>query len=72
MMKLSERMAQIQPSPTLTINTKAKALKAAGVDVISFGVGEPDFGTPDTYVGQHLTLSGRVSPATQLWAALMN
>ena len=47
MMKLSERMAQIQPSPTLTINTKAKALKAAGVDVISFGVGEPDFGTPE-------------------------
>lgn len=47
MMKLSERMAQIQPSPTLTINAKAKALRAAGVDVISFGVGEPDFGTPE-------------------------
>jgi aspartate aminotransferase len=47
MMKLSERMAQIQPSPTLTINTKAKALRAAGVDVISFGVGEPDFDTPE-------------------------
>ena len=47
MMKLSERMAQIQPSPTLAINTKAKALRAAGVDVISFGVGEPDFDTPE-------------------------
>ena len=47
MMKLSERMSQIQPSPTLTINTKAKALRAAGVDVISFGVGEPDFDTPE-------------------------
>ena len=46
-MKLSERMAQIQPSPTLAINTKAKALRAAGVDVISFGVGEPDFDTPE-------------------------
>lgn len=46
-MRISERMAQIQPSPTLTINTKAKALKAAGVDVISFGVGEPDFNTPE-------------------------
>jgi aspartate aminotransferase len=40
-------MSQIQPSPTLTINTKAKALRAAGVDVISFGVGEPDFDTPE-------------------------
>lgn len=47
MMRLSERMAQIQPSPTLTINAKAKALRAAGVDVISFGVGEPDFDTPE-------------------------
>ncbi len=46
-MRLAERMAQIQPSPTLTINTKAKALRAAGVDVISFGVGEPDFDTPE-------------------------
>lgn len=47
MMRLSERMSQIQPSPTLTINAKAKALRAAGVDVISFGVGEPDFDTPE-------------------------
>ena len=46
-MKLSQRLSQIQPSPTLTINTKAKALKAAGVDIISFGVGEPDFDTPE-------------------------
>lgn len=46
-MKLAERMAQIQPSPTLTINAKAKALRAAGMDVISFGVGEPDFNTPE-------------------------
>ena len=45
-MKLADRMTQIQPSPTLAINTKAKALRAAGVDVISFGVGEPDFDTP--------------------------
>ena len=46
-MRLADRMTQIQPSPTLTINTKAKALRAAGVDVISFGVGEPDFDTPE-------------------------
>ena len=46
-MKIAQRMAQIQPSPTLTLNAKAKALRAAGVDVISFGVGEPDFDTPE-------------------------
>lgn len=46
-MKIADRMAKIQPSPTLAINTKAKALRAAGVDVISFGVGEPDFDTPE-------------------------
>ena len=36
----------IKPSPTLAIDAKAKALKAQGVDVIGFGVGEPDFDTP--------------------------
>jgi len=44
---LSERARKIKPSPTLAIDSKAKAMKAAGVDVISFGVGEPDFDTPD-------------------------
>lgn len=43
---LSERTKLIKPSPTLAITAKAKALKAAGVDVISFGAGEPDFDTP--------------------------
>jgi aspartate aminotransferase len=46
-MRLSQRVAQIQPSATLAINARAKALRAAGVDVISFGVGEPDFDTPE-------------------------
>jgi aspartate aminotransferase len=46
-MRLAQRVTQIQPSATLTINAKAKALRAAGVDVISFGVGEPDFDTPE-------------------------
>lgn len=45
-MKLAERVARIQPSATLTINAKAKALKRSGIHVINFGVGEPDFGTP--------------------------
>jgi aspartate aminotransferase len=44
---LSERAKKIKPSPTLAIDSKAKAMKAAGEDVISFGVGEPDFDTPD-------------------------
>jgi aspartate aminotransferase len=44
---LSERARKIKPSPTLAIDSKAKSMKAAGVDVINFGVGEPDFDTPE-------------------------
>ncbi|MEA2085246.1 MAG: pyridoxal phosphate-dependent aminotransferase [Thermodesulfobacteriota bacterium] len=43
----SERVQQIKPSPTLSINAKAKALKAAGADILNFSVGEPDFDTPE-------------------------
>src|SRR6476469_6416914 len=39
-------VAAIQESATLAIDAKAKALKAAGEDVIGFGAGEPDFPTP--------------------------
>ncbi len=46
-MKLAERIQRVKPSPTLAIDTKAKALKAEGIDVIGFGAGEPDFDTPD-------------------------
>lgn len=46
-MKLADRVNKIQPSPTLAIDAKAKELKAQGVDVIGFGAGEPDFGTPE-------------------------
>lgn len=45
-MKISERVKLIKPSPTLAVSAKASALKAQGVDVIDFGVGEPDFDTP--------------------------
>lgn len=45
-MILSKRAQSIKPSPTLAIDSKAKALKAQGIDVISFGAGEPDFDTP--------------------------
>ncbi|CAH2031144.1 pyridoxal phosphate-dependent aminotransferase [Trichlorobacter ammonificans] len=46
-MKLADRVNKIQPSPTLAIDAKAKALKAQGVDVVGFGAGEPDFDTPE-------------------------
>ncbi|RYD04616.1 hypothetical protein N752_14680 [Desulforamulus aquiferis] len=46
-MRLAERAAGISPSPTLSIDAKAKQMKASGVKVISFGVGEPDFDTPE-------------------------
>jgi len=45
--KLSERMSRIQPSITMAVTSKAKQLKAEGVDIVSFGAGEPDFDTPD-------------------------
>ncbi|MBI5525927.1 MAG: pyridoxal phosphate-dependent aminotransferase [Deltaproteobacteria bacterium] len=44
---LSKRARDVKPSPTLAIDAKAKALKAAGVDIVNFGVGEPDFDTPE-------------------------
>jgi len=44
---LSERVNQIGLSPTLKITAKAKAMKAEGLDVIDFSVGEPDFPTPE-------------------------
>ena len=46
-MRLSKKTYSVKPSPTLAIDAKAKSLKASGVDVISFGVGEPDFDTPE-------------------------
>ena len=43
---LPERLGRISPSQTIAISTKARALKAAGRDVISLSAGEPDFDTP--------------------------
>jgi len=45
-MHLSKRSA-IAPSRTIAMNTKAKEMRASGVDVISFAAGEPDFHTPE-------------------------
>jgi len=44
---ISERAGRVKPSPTIAIDSKAKEMKARGVDVINFGVGEPDFDTPE-------------------------
>jgi aspartate aminotransferase len=49
--RISARIAAITESATLAVDTKAKALKAAGRPVIGFGAGEPDFPTPDYIVG---------------------
>src|SRR5438128_10589824 len=43
---LADRMKTLAPSPTLAMQARAKALRAQGIDVISFGAGEPDFDTP--------------------------
>ncbi len=44
---ISHRVQNISPSPTLAIDARAKEMKAAGLDVVGFGAGEPDFPTPD-------------------------
>jgi len=46
-MKLSERLATLQPSATIEVKAEADRLKEKGIDVIDFGPGEPDFNTPD-------------------------
>ncbi|MEA1649137.1 pyridoxal phosphate-dependent aminotransferase [Nitrospirillum sp. BR 11164] len=44
---VAERLARIKPSQTIAVTAKARALKAAGRDIIGLGAGEPDFDTPD-------------------------
>jgi aspartate aminotransferase len=46
-MDLSSNAAQLTPSLTLAIDSKAKAMRAEGIDVCGFGAGEPDFDTPE-------------------------
>lgn len=43
---LARRVTTLQPSVTVALNNRAKALKASGVDVLGFAAGEPDFDTP--------------------------
>jgi aspartate aminotransferase len=80
-MRIAQRVQKIQPSLTLAVSARAAALKAKGVDVIAFGVGEPDFDTPDNIkqavvralekgVGKYTAVSGtpelRAAAAQQL------
>jgi aspartate aminotransferase len=46
MIPLAERVSLVSDSITLAVSAKANALKKAGVDVVGFGAGEPDFDTP--------------------------
>jgi aspartate aminotransferase len=44
---ISDALNRVQPSPTIAVSMKARALQAEGRDVIGLGAGEPDFDTPD-------------------------
>ena len=44
---LKDSLSRVKPSATMAVTDKARALKAAGRDVIGLGAGEPDFDTPD-------------------------
>ncbi len=46
-MKLSQRVQKLAESATLAVSAKAAAMKKQGIDVVSFGAGEPDFPTPE-------------------------
>lgn len=47
MTDLSQRIQKVKPSPTMALTGKAKAMKADGINVVSFAAGEPDFDTPE-------------------------
>ena len=44
---LADSLSRVKPSPTIAVSTKAREMKAAGVDVIGLSAGEPDFDTPE-------------------------
>ncbi|NCO20214.1 MAG: aspartate transaminase, partial [Gammaproteobacteria bacterium] len=45
--RTAQRVAQVKPSATIAMSMKAAELRAAGRDIISLSMGEPDFDTPD-------------------------
>jgi aspartate aminotransferase len=80
MSRISTLVGAIAPSATLAIDAKARALKASGVKVVSYGAGEPDFPTPDYIVAaaveaarqpasHHYTAVGGLQPLREAVAA---
>src|SRR5215510_9367063 len=63
---LADSLKRIKPSPTIAVTDKARALKAAGRDVIGLGAGEPDFDTPDNIkqAAVKAIMSGKASKYT--------
>ncbi len=61
MSRVSRRVGAITESATLAVDAKAKALQAAGEDVIGFGAGEPDFPTPPGIVEAAVAACGNIS-----------
>ena len=60
--QLAKRLKSVKPSPTLSLNAKARALAAKGADVLSFAAGEPDFDTP-AHIKDAIKGSGKIVPA---------
>ena len=78
--RISTLVGAIAPSATLAIDAKARALRASGVKVVSYGAGEPDFATPDYIVAaaveaasqpasHHYTAVGGLQPLREAVAA---
>ncbi len=65
---LADHLKRIKPSPTIAVTDKARALKAAGRNVIGLGAGEPDFDTPDNVKEAAIKAirEGRASKYTQV------
>jgi aspartate aminotransferase len=65
---LADQLKRIKPSPTIAVTDKARALKAAGRNVIGLGAGEPDFDTPDNIKQAAIDAikSGRASKYTNV------
>ena len=63
---LADSLQRIKPSATIAVTDMARALKAAGRDVIGLGVGEPDFDTPDNIkqAAVKAIMSGKASKYT--------
>ncbi len=63
---ISQRVSALEPSPTLAVDAKAKAMRAAGENVIGFGAGEPDFPTPPHIV--EAARQAALDPATHKYS----